>query len=76
MLLRESLEEKPLEEEYFSQRAIANDETWTKIAEQLDPLDLALEVYVINENYEISINFVNTRKILNINLLVIDDELP
>ena len=44
--------------------------------EQLDPTDMTPEVDVINETYEISINFVDTREILDRNLLIIDDELP
>ena len=58
--LRESLAEKPLKEDDFSQKAIAKDETRIEITEPLDPLDMAPGVDVINENYEISINFVNT----------------
>ena len=37
---------------------------------------MAHGVDVINENYEISINFVNTGKRLNRHLLIVDDELP
>ena len=37
---------------------------------------MAHGVDVINENYEISINFVNTRERLNRKLLIVDDEVP
>ena len=47
--LRESPREKPLEEEDFSQRVIANNETRTETIEQLNPPDMAHGVDVINE---------------------------
>ena len=37
---------------------------------------MAHGIDVISENYEISINFVNTGERLNRNLLIVDDELP
>ena len=40
----------------------------------LDPLDMTPRIDVISENYEISINFVNTREKLDRNLLVVDDK--
>ena len=58
--LRESPEEKPLKDDDFSQRAITKDETQAETTKSLDPLDMAPGVNVIKENYEISINFVNT----------------
>ena len=58
--LKESLEDKPLEDDDFSQRAIPKDETQIEIMEPLDPPYMAPREDVINENYEISINFVNT----------------
>ena len=74
MSLRESPEEKPLEEKDFSQRAIARDETHIETKEPLDLLEMARGVDVINENYETSINFVNTRDKLDRNSLIIYDE--
>ena len=44
--------------------------------EQLDPPNMTPRVDVINENYDISINVVNTRETLTRNLLVINYELP
>ena len=37
---------------------------------------MAHGVDVINENYKISINFVNTGERLNRKLLIVDNELP
>ena len=76
MSLRESLEKKPPKEKYFSQKAMANNEMQTKIMEQLDPPNMTPRVDMINENYDISINVVNTRETLTRNLLVINYGLP
>ena len=74
--LRESLKEKPLEEDDFSQRAIANDETQTETTEPIDLPDMTPGVDVINENYDILINFVNTGEKLDRNSLIVTMNLP
>ena len=54
MSLRESLKE-----EVFNQRTIANDDKHIEIKKQLDHLYMDPGVDMINENCEISINFMN-----------------